>query len=165
MRRRDLEHAVIEAAREVAAFPDTDEGMVEVKWDEMIKLRDAIDNLDKLREIEKPRANRVAPITSHQAAAWVGENTQTSMLGKVFYRIYWLSRHGQPTAAGGGATTDELVARLGPHESVSGRVTELANAGWIVDSGVKRRTRKGRDAIVWVPSPAARQAVNDGATH
>lgn len=41
---RDLELAVIDAAvRAVNDFHDTDDGMVEAKWDEFIPLRDAVD--------------------------------------------------------------------------------------------------------------------------
>jgi len=38
----------------------------------------------------------------------------------------------------------------------------LANAGWIIDSGHTRKTRRGTEAIVWIPSAAAREAVNAG---
>jgi hypothetical protein len=40
--------AVVLAARAVADGGDTGDGMVEVKWDEMVRLRDALRNLDRL---------------------------------------------------------------------------------------------------------------------
>ena len=169
MRRRDLEQAVIRTAREVADGGDTGDGMVEVKWDTMIHLRDALDNLDKLREVDKPRASRVAPVTSHQAAAWVATSTQKAMLGRIFYKVYWSEF--KPFHDGfsdlrytmAGRTADELIVELDRgHATVSARVNELANAGWIVDSGIRRKTRSGRDAVVWKASDAAKAAIEEG---
>jgi hypothetical protein len=172
MRRRDLEQAVIAAAREIVEnCRDTDDGMVELlwKWDDLVRLRDAFDNLDKLREVEKPRASRVAPITSHQAAAWVATSSQSSMLGKIFYKVYW-SEHrtfhdgfGDTRYYQKGRTADELIVELNRgHATVSARVNELANAGWIVDSGIRRKTRSGREAVVWFASDAAKAAIEEG---
>lgn len=44
--RDELIDAVIAAARDVAESEDTDDGMCEVKWDEMVRLRDALYMLD-----------------------------------------------------------------------------------------------------------------------
>jgi hypothetical protein len=55
----------------------------------------------------------------------------------------------------GGATCDEVecVTDL-KHQTASARVYELHTRGKIVDSGERRATRSGRDAIVWVvPEP------------
>jgi hypothetical protein len=50
-----------------------------------------------------------------------------------------------------GATDDEIEARLGlRHQTASPRRTELLNSGHVVDSGMKRRTRSGHDAIAWI---------------
>ena len=50
-----------------------------------------------------------------------------------------------------GLTVDELRQRLNmPPTSVSARVTGLQQDGWLVDSGQRRPTRYGSDAIVWV---------------
>jgi len=50
-----------------------------------------------------------------------------------------------------GRTDDELIVQLGvPHQSVGPRRLELVEGGWIEDSGQRRRTRTGADAIVWV---------------
>ena len=54
---------------------------------------------------------------------------------------------------GGGLTVDQLEQILNrSHQSVSARVNELRNKGWLVDSGKKRDTRSERPAIIWVPS-------------
>ena len=49
-----------------------------------------------------------------------------------------------------GATCDELESSLMlSHQTTSARVRDLAKGGRIVDSGKRRRTRTGRQAIVW----------------
>jgi len=51
----------------------------------------------------------------------------------------------------GGATCDEIESALGIlHQTASPRVRELAQKSYIHDSGVERRTRSGRQAIVWL---------------
>lgn len=51
----------------------------------------------------------------------------------------------------GGATCDEVEVGLGlRHQTASARVYELANKGLIIDSGLRRRTRSGRRAAVYV---------------
>jgi hypothetical protein len=55
-----------------------------------------------------------------------------------------------------GLTVDALEQRLNrSHQTVSARVNELRDKGWVVDSGVRRATRSGRSAIVWRPTTAA----------
>jgi hypothetical protein len=52
-----------------------------------------------------------------------------------------------------GLTTEQVCNRLDrKHQSISARVNELRDKGWIKDSGEKRRTTSGRWAIVWSPS-------------
>ena len=57
-------------------------------------------------------------------------------------------------AAGGeGRTDDELIVDLDlPHQSVGPRRLELVEGDWIEDSGRRRRTRTGAEAIVWILS-------------
>jgi hypothetical protein len=58
----------------------------------------------------------------------------------------------------GGLTTDQLEQILnGKHQTISARVNDLINKNWIVDSGLRRKTRSGRDARVWRPSQLAMQ--------
>jgi hypothetical protein len=48
-------------------------------------------------------------------------------------------------------TGDELSVLLQlPAQSVSARINGLHKDAWIVDSGLRRNTRYGRKAIVWV---------------
>ena len=66
----------------------------------------------------------------------------------------------QPTA--GGLTADELQTILnGTHQTISARVTQLRDSGWIEDGGGQRKTRSGRKAIVWVPTMKAMMAVRE----
>ena len=70
--------------------------------------------------------------------------------------------HGRILSAVAGAhglTDDELEERLRlSHQCVSARTNELRKSGRLIDSGVRRRTRRGRLAAVWVTSPSERQA-------
>ncbi len=50
-----------------------------------------------------------------------------------------------------GRTCQEVELKSGwPHQSVSARICELRKQKLIVDSGMKRKTLSGRNAIVWV---------------
>ena len=52
-----------------------------------------------------------------------------------------------------GATCDELECVLSlSHQTCSARIRELALMGKIKDSGLKRKTRSDRSAIVWIES-------------
>jgi predicted transcriptional regulator len=56
----------------------------------------------------------------------------------------------------GPSTCDEVEVALNMrHQTASARIRELAIAGRIVDSNVKRRTRSKRKAIVWAIVVAA----------
>lgn len=58
--------------------------------------------------------------------------------------VYWAIR------AAHGATCDEIEGSLElSHQTASARVRELAQYGHIHDSGLRRKTRSGRKAIVW----------------
>lgn len=51
----------------------------------------------------------------------------------------------------GGLTCDECEERLAlKHQTCSARVYELKGSGRIRDSGMRRKTRSGRNAVVWV---------------
>jgi len=56
----------------------------------------------------------------------------------------------------GALTCDEIEVILeGRHQSVSSRIRKGVQDGYLKNSGVKRKTRTGRNAIVWIviPSP------------
>lgn len=58
----------------------------------------------------------------------------------------------------GGWTDDELIVTLRmTHQSVGPRRGELVAGGWLEDSGLRRPTRAGLDAIVWTLTPAGRE--------
>mgnify|MGYP001814868200 CR=1 FL=1 len=54
---------------------------------------------------------------------------------------------------GVGLTCDQIEQLVdGRHQTISARVNELRDKGWIMDSGNRRKTRSGRPAIVWKPT-------------
>jgi hypothetical protein len=85
--------------------------------------------------------------TSAQAAASIGD---ISGLARTCFDEIVLA---------GGATCHQLTQVLGrPHQTVSARVNDLMRRGWIVDSGLRRPTASGRQAIVWRPTQQALKA-------
>jgi len=59
----------------------------------------------------------------------------------------------------GGLTVDQLeVALNGRHQTISARVNQLRDGGWVIDSGIRRKTRSNRNAIVWRPTAQALQS-------
>ena len=62
---------------------------------------------------------------------------------------FWVKWAGKSEAKG--MTADELSMLLElPAQSVSARINGLHKDGHIMDSGERRKTRYGRNAIVWV---------------
>lgn len=62
-----------------------------------------------------------------------------------------------------GYTCEQLEERLGrPHTTVSSAVNWARDAGWIEDSGVRRKTRAKRQAVVWTVTPAAQRTMRQG---
>jgi hypothetical protein len=89
-----------------------------------------------------PRVRATAPETSHAAAkvAALREGTQKKTMWRLFVQ-----------AGERGYTDDELEQTLArSHQSVSATRNGLMNDGLIVDSGQRRKTRYGNEAIVWV---------------
>lgn len=59
---------------------------------------------------------------------------------------------------GVGLTCDQLEQVMKrEHQTVSARVNELRDKGWLMDSTVRRKTRRNRPAIVWMPTYRARE--------
>lgn len=102
--------------------------------------------------VDKPPVKRAvtrtrhdAPQTSHDAA-----DTAKLRVGTLRYDVHRSIRF----AGIEGRTDDELEEILvKSHQSVSAARNTLANDGLIVDSGVRRPTRTGNDAIVWIIAP------------
>lgn len=158
-KRRQLEMAVIDAAVTwVAAHVD-----------------DASDVGDRLIEavirysyygLAEPRFTRTvhsAPDTSHEAGEWMKQFALTDAAA-VFREIYYTWRRSirrDPDWNDEGMTCDEVEQRLErTHQSMSARVNQLRDSGWVIDSGLRRKTRSGRDAIVWTPTKAALDLVD-----
>lgn len=54
-----------------------------------------------------------------------------------------------------GLSCAELMARLRqPHQTVSGAISFLTDAGWLIDSGYRRMAPSKREQVVWQLSPA-----------
>lgn len=90
------------------------------------------------RPITRRKSRR--PATSKQAWRDIQDKI-TELHGRILNAI---------RLAGGPLTDDELevVLKL-PHQNVSARTNELRNAGRLVASGVRKRTRQGRHAMAW----------------
>ena len=103
----------------------------------------------------RPKVNRkVAPVghrhpsTAHEAARKAKPSSGTRR-----YTVYRLIEAAGTTLRQG-MTDDELEAATGrSHQSVSATRNTLMNDGLIEDSGLRRRTQWGNDAIVWKVAP------------
>lgn len=61
------------------------------------------------------------------------------------------------------STCDEIeVEMAGKHQTISPRIWELKNMGLIADSGVRRRTRSGRNAAVYKATKLGRDRAEKG---
>lgn len=114
------------------------------------ELIEAVQDLEALG-LELPgdaRSSARHPLTSDQAALWMRGARAKSAAARIVRLIH----------RGGPMTVDEMQVNLGmKHQTCSPRVTELRNSGWLVDSGVKRKTSSGEQAISWALSGRARQ--------
>ncbi len=138
---RAAEQAVIDAAMKLVGCE-----RYSLPWAiEYRPLQRAIHDLKALA-MELPdqaRSSRVHPLTSDQAAAWMGGGRAMRASARIVRHLYDHQERGR--------TVDELMWNLDmSHQTCSARVNELRNDGWIVDSGHKRKTRAKQDAIVWM---------------
>ena len=85
-----------------------------------------------------------APDTSREAGEKAKEHS-----GKQRELIYFWIKWAAKTNAKG-ATADEisLLTDL-PAQSISARINGLHKDGYVLDTGLRRKTRYGRNAIVW----------------
>jgi hypothetical protein len=158
-RRRTAERVVIEAAQEWV-HAKRDFTAADVRTSELAQrvitaghqVAAAVDRLEALG-LEDPTAVRTIALpsaTSTDAAAYMSKRVH-NVVGLVFGQILSANR-----AGGIGLTTDAIEVRLRrSHQSVSPRVTDLRDQGWIAPSGFTRKTRYGQDAVVWWPTDAA----------
>ena len=90
------------------------------------------------------------PSTSHEAA-----DSMEPVIAQVRQRIIEFLG-----SSINGATDDEIEARLGmKHQTASAARRGLVVAGLVEDSGQTRKTRSGRNAIVWVLVQANKDTV------
>lgn len=88
-------------------------------------------------------------------------SVMTSWRGKVQREVFnagMFRPHLYATALAGGMTCDDLERKLGayghsaPHQSISSAVNWAEKTGWITDSGYTRKTRQGKQAIIFDPT-------------
>jgi hypothetical protein len=80
--------------------------------------------------------------TSRQAAAAIAPRL-SALQETILSHVQWSGETG--------ATCEELEENLKlRHQTCGPRLRELATAGRVVDTGIRRRTRSGRKAIVWL---------------
>jgi hypothetical protein len=142
-RRRILELEIVDAARIIARRHDADPGIR--------RLQELIGHLDHLELEAADRALHPAkgPDTSRQAAE------SLSNVGQLAWQVFE-----EIVKEKDGLTCDEIELLMnGKHQTISARVNELRDKGWIKDSGRKRKTRSGRQAIVWIPTQTARKHI------
>jgi hypothetical protein len=161
--RRAAEQAVIDAAVKLARAgtprASSDYGA------NCLALKHAVEALEAL-DFETPSGaptNIDSPQTAHDAGEWMAEHA-AGLAGQVLATIVRAWQGG-----GTGLATYQVEMRLGgKHESISPRVTQLRQLGFIVDSGERRRSpaigdrKQGRPAIVWTPSQLIQTAVIEG---
>lgn len=91
-----------------------------------------------------------SPETSEQAArlaAPIQGSTRHAIIGQLMHL---------PPMARPGLTDEQLERRLGmKHQTVSSARNWLTEAGWLRDSGIRRRNTSRRPAVVWELTPAA----------
>lgn len=102
-----------------------------------------------LEPATQTRTSRGAPVTSHMAAAYMHGRYVKSLVAWIVRLLY--------AAPEGGLTGDEIeMLTRRSHQSVSPRLNELRDNGWIVANGHLRQTRSGQPALVWKLTATAR---------
>jgi len=98
--------------------------------------------------IGAPTAHIANPETSHEAAESMRQ-AAPSVRQRIMQVIKDSGLHG--------ATDDEIEQITGlRHQTASAARRSLSKVGHVVDSGERRKTSSGRNAIVWIKNPYAR---------
>ena len=145
--RRAAEMAIIDAAYRMAeAAFYSDHAKLERNLKDAVKAHRELG----LDTTSQPAFSNNSTDTSAEAGASM--NTHVGRLARqCFDEIGAVYRNG-----GVGLTVDQLEQVMhGKHQTISARVNELRNKGWLADAGIKRPTRSGRPAIVWTPTVQA----------
>lgn len=130
------------AVNQIVTAPDGYEALRRNEADELRAVRWAYRDLNEipLEVPTEPKANLTAPLTSRWAAQSMRRNT---MAWQVLALLYRTRPHD------GGLTVEEIEQRLdGKHQTVSARVNELRNSGWLVADGLRKNT-SGRYAEIY----------------
>lgn len=139
-------------AAEVALIDAATEYVLVSSVGSYTRLRNAVDAREQLglASLGQPAFSNNSTDTSAEAGS-----SMLGHLGKLAHECYSeiaATYHNN----GVGLTVDAIEQRLvRSHQTVSARVNELRNKGWITDSGIRRKTRSGRPAIVWTPTTSA----------
>ena len=92
----------------------------------------------------RPALERQTTVLGKQETSREAARVALGRSGTQRFRIYALVQMHD------GLTADELeVATRIPMNSITPRINELVSDGWLVDSGLRRATRYGKQAIVW----------------
>jgi hypothetical protein len=152
-KRIELEQAVIAAAREFTLHRAR-----------MVGERGLANAVDALNEFE------AAELTG-AGARWVNGSPETSrgaaglavpVQGTARHQIIGALSHVARMSSPGytDAQLEHLLNRS--HQTVSSARNWLVEAGWVIDSGVRRRTPSKRLAVVWMLSDDAWRKLRDG---
>lgn len=166
-RRVDLETQIL---REARAFRDScDDGLglaantgAYQAWLALSRSLDEYDGLvpDDIRT-RAHVANADSQTTAHLAAELIVPDQESIRYDLLMqYRVRVVA-FGQNDDLASGLTDSEMEFVLRkPHETVSSARNWLMHAGFIHDSGVKRRNPSKRPAIVWTLTPAGLRALD-----
>lgn len=126
-------------------------GVGATTYNELVRAVQAYEALG-LAEVGQPAFSNNSTDTSAEAGASMRNLTGDLSL-RCYDEIFISWHHGAI-----GLTVDQLEIQLSrSHQSVSARVNELRDKGWVRDSGQRRKTRSGRKAIVWTPTEQAKR--------
>lgn len=134
-KRVELEQDVIIAARTLTSSSGWGSG----------DLKAAVKALDKFEaaELTGAGAKYTAGSDTSQAAAGLAVPVQYSARQQIIKLLAHLGELG--------LTDDQMETRLRrSHQTVSSARNWLVEAGWVRDSGQRRKTRSGRMAVVWM---------------
>lgn len=93
---------------------------------------------------------KVRPPKYHKALA-VYRETSREAWDSVLSHLSTVDGDIMARIAAGGATCDEIEAMTGyKHQTAAAQIRHMTKAGLLVASEVRRPTRSGRKAIVWV---------------
>lgn len=148
-----IDWAQADAALAADDYPEMSDEEVAARGEAYLQAGERLsDEVAVLVQIEMETPGRVrapwpAPSTSQEAADYMAQYVEKPL------GIIWLLLQRAHRGGAVGLTCDqvETMTKIG-HGTASARFNQLRDTGWIIDSGLKRKTRAGRDAVVWKPT-------------